>query len=232
MDLDVLAGLERAADLAEADDAIRCILVHGSGHHFSAGGDITTAVTMDLERDARAWITEFQRTFMRIAALRQPSVAAIEGYALGGGLEFALWCDIRIVSTSARLGVPEVKMGAIPAAGGTQLLPRLLGRGPAMALLLTGDPIDGRRAYELGLATQLVEEGEALDAARRVAEHLATLAPLALAGAKKAVQAVWLPLAEAMETERRIAAELFATRDRREGMTAFLERRTPRFAGT
>lgn len=232
MDLDVLAGLERAADLADSDDGIRCLLVHGGGPHFSAGGDISRAVSMDAEADARAWIGEFQRTFMRVAALRQPLVAAIEGYALGGGLEFALWCDLRVVAETAWLGVPEVKIGAIPAGGGTQLLPRLIGRGPAMSLLLTGDPIDGRRAYELGLATELTPEGGAVEAGLRLAERIADRAPLALAGAKRAVRAGWLPLAEAMEVEQSIAAGLFATKDRREGMTAFLERRTPRFEGS
>lgn len=231
MNLDVLDGLAKAADLADADDGIRCLLVHGAGRHFSAGGDISQAVAMDTESAARQWIGAFQHMFMRIGGLRQPVVAAIEGYALGGGLEFALWCDLRVVAAGARLGVPEPKIGVIPAGGGTQLLPRLLGRSAATALLLTAEPIDGRRAYELGLAAELTDDGAALAAGRRVAAHLATLAPLAVAGIKRAVRAEWLPLPDAMEVELRLASELFATADRREGMTAFLERRTPRFQG-
>lgn len=231
LNLDVIRGLGDCADRFAAATDIRAIVVTGEGDHFCAGADISVAQAHDDERSARQFIGEFQDAFRRFSGVSQPVVAAVEGYALGGGCELALWCDMRILSDTARLGVPEVKIGALPAAGGTQLLPRLVGRGVALELLLTGEPVAAERAFALGLASRVVSGGRALHEARELALRLAALPPLAIASMKRAVEAAWLPLDEALETERRLGAELFATDDRREGMSAFLEKRPATFHG-
>lgn len=228
---DVIAGIADVTRILGERQDVRAVVVTGEGRHFCAGADISEALQVETEADSRRFISRYQDAFHSFATLPQPIVAAVEGYALGGGCELALWCDIRVVSETARLGVPEVKIGALPAAGGTQLLPRLVGRSVALELLLLGDPIRGERVHQLGLATRLVPAGEARATADELARTLASLAPLAIAAMKKAVQADWLPLAEGLEIERRLGAELFATDDRREGMSAFLEKRPADFQG-
>lgn len=227
----VIAALSEAADRIKEDSAIGAVVITGAGDHFCAGADISFASKQRDERVARAFIGSFHASFRKFYLLPQPVIAAIEGYALGGGCELAMWSDLRVLSATARIGVPEVKIGALPAAGGSQLLTRLLGRGPALELLLTGEAIDAQRALGLNLATRVVEPGQALVAATELAERLAQLPPLALAAIKVAVEAAWLPLPEAVEVGLRLGAELFATDDFHEGTTAFLEKRPPRFVG-
>ncbi|RYE43750.1 MAG: enoyl-CoA hydratase/isomerase family protein [Hyphomicrobiales bacterium] len=225
----VIAGLNDAVRRLRESD-VRAVVVCGEGPHFCAGADISAALEVSTEAEARSFIARFQEAFRAISTLPQPVIAAVEGYALGGGCELALWCDIRVVSETARLGVPEVKIGALPAAGGTQMLTRLAGRSVALEMLLLGDPITGERAHQLGLATSLVPAGETRAAATEMARRLAGLAPLAMTAMKQCVQADWMPLTDALELERRLGAELFATEDRREGMSAFLEKRTANFS--
>ncbi|HYC80587.1 MAG TPA: enoyl-CoA hydratase-related protein [Solirubrobacterales bacterium] len=231
LNLDVIHGLVDLAERIAGDPAIGAVVITGAGDHFCAGADISVARGNEDEAKARWFIGEFQDAFRRFTGVPQPVIAAVEGCALGGGCELALWSDLRILSETARLGVPEVKIGALPAAGGTQLLPRIAGRGVALELLLTGDPLAAERAYQLGLASSVVPAGTALEEAVAMATRLASLAPLALAAMKRAVDAAWLPLDQALEVERRLGAELFATDDRREGMAAFLEKRDPVFQG-
>lgn len=231
LNLEIVRGLADAAGRVKDDPTIGAVVVTGSGTHFSAGADISAARSVEVEAGARQFIREFQTGFRLFTGVPKPVVAAVEGFALGGGCELALWCDLRVLSETAVLGVPEIKIGALPAAGGTQLLPRLLGRGMALEMLLTGESITADRALALGLTSRVVPAGLALESALQLASKLAAMPPLAVAAMKRAVEAAWLPLDQAMEVELRLGAELFATEDRREGMTAFLEKRSPMFHG-
>ncbi|WP_179443409.1 enoyl-CoA hydratase/isomerase family protein [Rhodococcus sp. ACPA1] len=228
----VVQGLSTAADIAAADPDVRALVVTGAGDNFCAGADIGSVSQWNDEATARRGITTVLEGLRAFARIPKPVVAAVEGYAFGGGMELALWCDIRVASEDARLGMPEVKIGLFPGAGGSQLLPRLAGRSVALELMLLGRPITGRRAFDLGLAAEVVPRGQALAAATRMAGALAELAPLALGMIKKTQDAAWYPFDEALKHETRLNAELFATDDRREGMAAFLDKRAPRWQGT
>jgi enoyl-CoA hydratase len=162
-----------------------------------------------------------------------PLIAAVNGIALGGGCELALACDIRIASSTARFGQPEINLGIIPGWGGTQRLPRLIGATRAMPLLLTGDPIDARTALEWGLVSAVHEPADLLDAARTLAGKIATKAPLAVQATKRAVHsgAAAATIAEALEVERREFVAVFGSEDAKEGVTAFLAKRAPEWTG-
>jgi enoyl-CoA hydratase len=214
-----------------AHDGVGAIVITGAGRAFVAGADISrlaAAETGDLERFSRAG----QALFRRIELSAKPMIAAVNGFALGGGCELALACHIRIASTQAKFGLPEVKLGLIPGYGGTQRLPRLVGRGAALQLILTGDPIDAAEAARLGLVNAVVEPGALLDAARAMAAAMLRNAPVALA---RAIEAVDVGLDTAIEDGLRLEARLFgsleATADMREGTRAFLEKRPPVFRG-
>jgi enoyl-CoA hydratase len=162
-----------------------------------------------------------------------PLVAAVNGIAFGGGCELAMACDLRIAAANARFGQPEINLGIIPGWGGTQRLPRLVGTGRAMAMLLTGDPIDARTALEWGLVSAVVEPAELLDAARTLAGKIATRAPLAAQATKRAVRngAAAASIAEALEVERQEFVAVFGSEDAREGVTAFLAKRAAEWTG-
>ena len=186
--------------------------------------------------DGAAGFARFVRTFTdvldRLEQHPKPSVAAIDGAALGGGLELALACDLRVAADDARLGVPEIKLGLLPGAGGTQRLPRLLPRGIALQMLLTGAPLGAVDAHRLGLVNELSGDAPALAVAERLARELATGPPLAHGAAKHLVQrGAILPLTDAIDLERETVAELFATDDAAEGLAAFRAKRTPEFRG-
>jgi enoyl-CoA hydratase len=167
-----------------------------------------------------------------LARCPKPSVAAIHGVALGGGLELALACDLRVAEDGARLGVPEIKLGVLPGAGGTARLPRLLPKAVAKQLLLSGEPLSAADAHRLGLVNEVVPAGTALDAALALASRLAALPPLALAAAKRLVdEGATLPLDAAVTFERETVSMLFGTADRVEGVRAFLDKRSPTFEG-
>jgi enoyl-CoA hydratase len=162
----------------------------------------------------------------------QPIIAAIRGYALGGGLELALACDLRIASDDAQLGLTEVNLAIIPGGGGTQRLPRLVGRGRALEMILTGARVDARAALSIGLVERVVPAADVLAAARELARTLAEKAPIALRYAKEAVvKGLELPLADGLRLENDLATLLRTTEDRVEGAKAFLEKRKPRFTG-
>jgi enoyl-CoA hydratase/carnithine racemase len=172
-----------------------------------------------------------QRLFDRIAASRKPIVAAINGYALGGGLELAMACDIRIGADTAFFGQPEITLGSIPGWGGTQRLPLLIGLGRARELILTGRIIDAAEAERVGLVSRVVPAADLAAEARAVAERIAGLAPVALALAKDAIRQVEGDLAAGLRVERELVARTFDTDDQREGTRAFLEKRAPVFHG-
>ena len=218
-------------DLATSD-AARVVVVTGAGERaFSAGADIREFVEPQVPvrfRESRKRV-DFRQAMDRCP---QPIIGAIRGYALGGGLELALACDIRIAGEDAQLGLTEVNLAIIPGGGGTQRLPRLIGRGRALEMILTGARIDAREAWRIGLVERVVPAADVLASARELARTLAEKAPVALRYAKEAVvKGLGLPLEDGLRLENDLATLLRTTEDRIEGAKAFLEKRTPRFTG-
>jgi enoyl-CoA hydratase/carnithine racemase len=218
-------------ELARAEDA-RVIVVTGTGDRaFSAGADIREFVAPQVPvrfREGRRRI-DFRAAMDRCP---QPVIAAIRGFALGGGLELALACDIRIAGEDSQLGLTEVNLAIIPGGGGTQRLPRLVGRGKALEMILTGARIDAREALRIGLVERVVPATEVLSSAQALARTLAEKAPVALRYAKEAVvKGLGLPLEDGLRLENDLATLLRTTDDRVEGAKAFLEKRKPRFTG-
>jgi len=216
-----------------ANDDVRVVVVTGAGERaFSAGADIREFVAPQVPvrfRETRRRL-DFRQLLDRCP---QPIVAAIRGYAFGGGLELALACDIRIAGDDARLGLTEVDLAIIPGGGGTQRLPRLVGRGKALEMILTGARIDAREALRIGLVERVVPAAEVKAAGLELARTLAAKAPVALRYAKEAVvKGLELPLADGLRLENDLATLLRTTEDRIEGAKAFLEKRKPRFTGT
>ncbi len=214
----------------DADDEVRCVIIAGSDDVFAAGGDIQALRTRNAS-DALAQAGH-ARFWSRLAACRMPLVAAVSGYALGGGLELALACDLVVAAEGSELGQPEIMLGLIPGGGGTQRLARSVGKQRAMELVLTGRRIDAAEAERMGLVNRVAPKrrwlDEALDLARTVAER----PPLAARLAKQAVLvAEETSLAAGLDEERRLFERAVATEDRIEGVSAFLERRRPQFRG-
>jgi len=224
---DVINGLAEGLAQAEADDTCRALIITGNGpKFFSAGADITG---FGAGADAVSKATDLTLLF---EASRLPIVAAINGIAFGGGCELTLACDVRIASSNARFGQPEIKLGIIPGWGGTQRLPRLIGRARATELLLTGDPIDAARALAIGLVAEVVEPEELPAAAERWGALLASRAPLAIAATKRAMLAgSQLPIDEALRTERGEFIGLFASEDAAEVIQSFMQKRQPEWKG-
>jgi enoyl-CoA hydratase/carnithine racemase len=223
----VAVALLEALTAAEADPACRALVLTGDGdRHFSAGADLT-----EFPRDV-ANVAESVEVTRRLEASRLPVVAAVNGFALGGGCEIALACDLRICSETARFGQPEIKLGIMPGWGGTQRLPRLVGRGRALEMLLTGEPIDAARALECGLVTRVVPLADLRQEALALAGLLARRPPLAVAAIKRAVY-VGLdgPLEDGLCREREEFVRLLSSEDAREGLSAFLEKRPPTWRG-
>ncbi|MER6539870.1 crotonase/enoyl-CoA hydratase family protein [Streptomyces sp900105755] len=223
----VAAGLASALDELESDPALRAGVLAGAEGNFSAGMDLKAALkgeTPDIAGRGFGGVTEVDRT--------KPLIAAVEGWAMGGGFELALACDLIVAAEDAHFGLPEVKRGLIAAGGGVIRLPRRIPYHLAMGVLLTGEPISGHRAGELGLANQVVPTGQAVAEALLLAERLAANAPLALAAVKEVLRAAdGAPETEAFAAQRRVMRALMATADVREGMTAFAERRAPQWTG-
>ncbi len=224
--MEELAGLLEAWD---ADPGLRCIVVAGNDEVFAAGGDIRAMAERSFQDTVVAPGASF---WPRVAAVKTPLIAAVSGFALGGGCELALACDMIVASETAELGQPEITLGIIPGGGGTQRLTRAIGKQRAMELVLTGRRIDAREAERLGLLTRLTPAGEWLDAALELAEVVARRPPLAVRLAKQAVLAAEeTSLTAGLAQERRLYELSMATDDRVEGMRAFLEKRRPDFRG-
>jgi enoyl-CoA hydratase len=227
--LDALAAC--FADLA-ADSSVGAVVVAGAGGKaFVAGADLNHIRGMS-PLQAREWSYVGQAVYARIEAMDKPVIAAIDGWAMGGGLELAMACHIRVASTASRMGQPEVKLGIVPGWGGTQRLARLVGRGRALEMLLTGDPIDAEQALRIGLVEHLTAPGEAAAKAQEIAAKILKNGPVAAALILQAVrQGLDMPLGAALEWESAQFTVSSATEDIREGVAAFLEKREPRFPG-
>ena len=229
---DTVALLHDALDAIEADPEVRVVVVTGEGRAFSAGADITELDGLQTAYDFARFVRSLTDSFGRLARLPQPSIAAVDGLALGGGFELALACDLRIAGDGARLGVPEVRLGLLPGATGTQRLARLVPAAVAKHLLMTGEPLGAADALRWGVVNRVVPAGEALPTAVDLARSLASGPPKALAAAKRLVdEGIELPFDTAVGLERDAVAMLFTTDDRREGVAAFLEKRPPTFTG-
>ena len=229
LNLEVRERLASAVETFAADDTIRCIVITGRGGNFVAGADVKAfeklgSADMLAQRVHRYWEA--------IARCPKPVIAAVEGYALGGGCELAMHADIIVASRTANFGQPEVKLGLMPGAGGTQRLLRAIGKYKTLMLVLTGDMFPAEEAERAGLVSVLTAEGEALQQALQIAGKIARMPPLAVEQIKEAVlNGEDAPLETALRLERKAFQLLFDTADKREGVAAFLEKRKPVFKG-
>jgi enoyl-CoA hydratase len=219
--------LGQAIAAFDADAGIGCILITGSDKAFAAGADIKE---MAGKSAVEVFMGDFTGGWDAVARARKPVVAAVAGFALGGGCELAMQCDLIVAADTAKFGQPEIKLGIIPGIGGTQRLPRALGKAKAMDLILTGRMMDAAEAERAGLVARVVPAASLMEEAHKVAETIASMSLPALIAAKEAVnRAFESPLAEGFRFERRVFATLFATADQKEGMAAFVEKRPAKF---
>jgi len=225
----VLAELEKIITELDADHAVLVAVVTGEGKAFVAGADIAAMAEMD-EAQAKAFAENGQRVFLALERAHFVTIAAVNGFALGGGMELALACDMRFASAKAKLGQPEVNLGVTPGFGGTQRLPKLVGPGVATYLLTTGEQIDGARALELGVVNAVFEPEELLPKVTEIAEAIAKKGPTSLAMVKKAVhEGLTLSVEEGCQLEAELFGRCFASGEGNEGMKAFLEKRAPKW---
>jgi enoyl-CoA hydratase len=224
----LIQDLGQALDAFEADDVIGCIVLTGSEKAFAAGADIT-------EMAPRSYIDVYLADFItvgweKVSQVRKPIIAAVAGYALGGGCEVAMMCDFIIAADNARFGQPEITIGIIPGGGGTQRLTRSVGKSKAMEMILTGRTMDADEAERAGLVSRVVPLDDLLDEATAAARTIAKLSRPAVMMAKESVDRAYeTTLAEGVRFERRLFHSTFATEDKAEGMAAFVEKREPRF---
>ncbi|MCC7177164.1 MAG: enoyl-CoA hydratase/isomerase family protein [Acidobacteria bacterium] len=227
-----LAELETALRALQSDDDVRAIVLTGSGEKaFVAGADINELAVL-TPAQGKEHARHGQRVFDLIEQLGKPVIAAINGFALGGGCELAMACTLRVAADTARLGQPEINLGIIPGYAGSQRLPRLIGKGRALEILLTGDMVSAQRAYEIGLVNQVVTAAELMAAAKKLAAALAGKAPIATRYIIEAVNhGLDMPLAQAQFFETALFGAIASTEDTREGTSAFLEKRKATWKG-
>lgn len=229
--LDTVTRKELLKSFSEVEEKARVAIITGSGKAFAAGADINEL----LQRDPIAALEAAKlgtELFTRIEESDIVSIAAVNGYALGGGCELAMACDIRIASRNAKFGQPEINIGIIPGAGGTQRLPRLVGLGMAKKLVLTGEMIDAEEALRVGLVEEIVDEDKLMERAKEIARKILKKPPLTVKLAKRALNASRsMSLPDGLRYELSLFSILFSTEDAKEGMRAFLEKRKPEFRG-
>jgi enoyl-CoA hydratase len=223
----LMQDLTHALDAFEADTAIGCMVITGSDKAFAAGADIKEMADKTF---ADAFLGDFAANWERAATVRKPVIAAVAGFALGGGCELAMQCDLIIAADNAKFGQPEIRLGVIPGIGGTQRLTRAVGKAKAMDLILTGRMMDAQEAERGGLVARIVPLASLVDEAMKVAETIASMSLPAVLAAKEAVNRSFeTTLAEGVRFERRVFHAMFATADQKEGMAAFIAKRPPKF---
>ncbi|WP_199041747.1 enoyl-CoA hydratase-related protein [Glycomyces salinus] len=229
LDTELMTELVEALEPLDRDSGVGCFVITGSERAFAAGADIAEMVG----KSAADMMTEdFFGGWEAFAALRTPKIAAVAGYALGGGCELAMMCDLVIAADNAKFAQPEITLGVIPGIGGTQRLTRLVGRAKAMDMILTGRPVDAAEAERIGLVSRVVPADRLLAEATEVAEQIAGHGSVAVKAARDCVdRALETGLADGVRYERRVFHALFATDDQKEGMRAFLEKRPASFTG-
>ena len=226
----VLSELIEVLDAAETDEAVRCLVITGSEKAFAAGADIK-------EMSSKTYAEMFTQNFFgaaadRMAAFRKPIIAAVAGYALGGGCELAMLCDFIIAAETAKFGQPEITLGVAPGIGGTQRLTRFVGKSKAMDMILTGRMMDAAEAERAGLVSRVVPADKLIEEAMAAARKIAGLSPLAVMMNKELVDAAYdTTLTQGVKLERRLFHSLFAFDDQKEGMAAFIDKRKPEFKG-
>ncbi|HOV79033.1 MAG TPA: enoyl-CoA hydratase-related protein [Bacillota bacterium] len=232
LSVEVLEQLGRVIKDLEKDDKVRAVIITGSGSKaFVAGADIAAMVSMTAQ-EARDYSIFAHKIFESIEQLPKPVIAAVNGYALGGGNELAMACDIRVASSTANFGQPEITLGIIPGFGGTQRLSRLVGKGKALELILTGKMIDAKTAESIGLVNVVVPPETLLETAKAIAEKIIAFSPLATAFAKEAVnRGLEMTLDQGCKYEIELWTDCFTTEDQDIGMTAFLNKQKPTFKG-
>ncbi|HAP41598.1 MAG TPA: enoyl-CoA hydratase [Nitrospira sp.] len=227
---DLLAELSRAFGHCAEDDAVKAVVLTGTGRFFIAGADIRLLASTASAQEGEAIAQQGQAVLHRIDTLEKPVIAAINGVCLGGGLELAMCCHIRLAAEGSRLGQPEINLGIMPGFGGTQRLPRIVGQSKAMELILTGDPISAQEAKSLGLVSQVFPPEDLLRHAQGMARNLASKSLAALGASLRAIRdGHRLTLPEGLALEARLFGGLCETEDKREGVAAFLEKRQPHF---
>lgn len=227
---EVFLEIERVFSEMEADDSIKAVVFSGEGRAFIAGADIRMLQAVKDKADSKALTAIFHRTLNRIEEMRKPVIAAIHGYCLGGGLEFALACHMRVAGEKAQFGVPEIKLGVFPGAGGTQRLPRVVGKAKALEMILTGEFISAQEALAIGLVNKVVPQEEVMNAARSLAEKIVSKGQVAVRYAMEVViEGLKRDLYSGLELEAEYFGRACETYDRTEGMAAFLEKREPKF---
>ena len=224
----LIAELGAALDAFEADDEIGAIVLTGSEKAFAAGADIKEMASKTF---SQCYLEDFiTRGWEAVSKVRKPVIAAVAGFALGGGCEVAMMCDFILAADTAKFGQPEITLGVIPGAGGTQRLTRVVGKSKAMEMILTGRMMDAVEAERAGLVSRVVPAADLLEEALKVADRIAGMSRTAILAAKEAVNRAYeTPLAEGVRFERRMFHALFATEDQKEGMAAFAEKREPKF---
>lgn len=229
LNLAVKQAIVRELRALEADDAVAALVLTGAGGYFVAGTDVAEMAGMRPTDHLRLATDE---VFHVVRGCRKPVIAAVEGYALGGGCELALACDLVIAAEDARFGQPEIKVGVMPGAGGTQRLLRCAGRYKTALWALTGDMIPAADAWAANMVSQLVPKGQALARALEIGAQIAAMPPLAVQGIREVLrQGADVPLETALALERRVFERLFDTEDQKEGMQAFLDKRKPVYRG-
>lgn len=221
----VLRELDAVLDQVEADDSILVAVITGAGRSFVAGADIGQMSTLTAA-EAKAFGVLGNRVFLKLENLTKPTIAAVNGFALGGGCELSMACDIRVASEKAKFGQPEVGLGIIPGFGGTQRMARIIGTGPAMELIYTADTIDAQRALEIGMVNHVVPADQLMDEAMKLAQKICTNAQKAIRASKLAIRrGIDCDISTAVSYEALAFATCFGTEDQKEGMQAFLEKR-------
>ncbi len=227
----MIEEMKRAIEEFHQDKLVGVVIITGTGKAFQTGADIEELSQMS-PLEILQWNQGVVENFEALEKMRQPVIAAINGYALGGGLELALACTIRIAADSAKMGLPEVKIGILPGAGGTQRLPRLIGKGLAAEMILTGEMIDAKEAYRIGLVNRVVPAEQLMATAEEIGRKILRNAPIAVALAKDAIEVGKnLPLDGAIQYAQKNCITCFSTEDMKEGTAAFLEKRKPQFKG-
>ncbi|MEP9380471.1 enoyl-CoA hydratase/isomerase family protein [Aquabacter sp. CN5-332] len=231
--LKMMAEIIAAVTAAEDDAESRVIILYGGREYFSAGADLTEAVKVKTATDGTRYFNQWHALNSALENSSKPVIAAIEGFCMTGGLELALAADLRVAGEGSTFAITSARIGTVAGAGGTQRLPRIVGMANAFEMLFAAEPISAAEALRMGLINRMTQPGGALDAAREMAALYATRAPLSLAFVKRAVhRGMQMDLASAIEFETFLVTTVYGTRDKQEGITAFLEKRRPNFVGS